>query len=411
MAVLLREARPEPIEDFEVAPRRGPRHKQRTRAAHRPRRLPIALALLGVLLVAAAGVVRFGVLPAAAKLPAGTNTTNVYQGTARVLLNQAALAPGSTAPLLLENLPLQIKETVRVLKANGSAAVVDYRATGSAAGKSLPGLDNRYAVDRTTLAPTTSILGKGLTAARGLTISFPIGTARHDYTGWVQDTGTTTPLRFAGTATSVALPTATGSRSYALGFAAYVFEQKTPPALITDPQELASLPRGVPKAEIPALVGRLHLPATEVARLGSAFAKLPKVIPLAYTYSANFTYWVAPRDGVVVDLQATETRAVELPANLVGVAMPIATVSQFVYTDTPQTLQSAIHEARNDSSALTLLGTTVPLLALITGFALLVATAFLRRRPPLEGSRPESVQPTSVQVGQGVGIPRDSVGR
>jgi hypothetical protein len=354
------------------------------------------LLLLGVLLIASAGVVRFAVLPAASKLPADTNTTNVYQGTARVLLNQAALAPGSTAPLLLRDLPLQIKETVRVLKANGSAAVVDYRVTGSAAGKSLPGLDNRYVVDRTTLAPTASISMPGLTAARGLTISFPIGTARQDYTGWVQDTGSTTRLRFAGTATTVAVATPAGTRSYPLGFETYVFEQTTPPALITDTQELASLPRGLPKAEVPALVGRLHLPATEIARLGSAFAKLPNVIPLAYTYSANFTYWVAPRDGVVVDLRATETRAVELPAHLLGVAVPIATVSQFVYTDTPQTLLSAIHEARNDSSALTLLGSTLPLLALTVGFVLLVATALLRRRRPGEGPRPERARSTTV---------------
>ncbi|MGO8874140.1 MAG: porin PorA family protein [Acidimicrobiales bacterium] len=364
----------------------------------------IALALLGVLLIAAAGVVRFAVLPAAEKLPADTNTTNVYQGTARVLLNQAALAPGSTAPLLLSDLPLQIKETVRVLNANGSAAVVDYRVTGSAAGTSLPGLDNHYAVNRTTLAPTASISGSGLTAARGLTVSFPIGTARQDYTGWVQDTGKTTTLRFAGTATSVPVPTAAGTRSYALGFETYVFDQKTAPALITDTQELASLPRGVPKADIPALVGRLHLPAAEIARLGSAFAKLPNVIPLAYTYASNFTYWVSPRDGVVVDLQATETRAVELPASLLGVAVPIATVSLFVYSDSPQTLQATIHEARNDSSALNLLGTTVPLLALIVGFVLLVATALLRRRRPGEGPPPESAQSSTAPAGQGPGI-------
>jgi len=328
--------------------------------------------------MAAAGVVKFVVLPAADKLPANTNTTNVYQGTARVLLNQAALAPGSTAPLLLSNLPLQIRETVRVLKVNDSAAVVDYRVSDSAAGKALPGMDNRYAVNRTTLAPSTSISGTGLTAIRGLTISFPIPTQPRNYTGWVQDTGRTTPLRFAGTAASVPSPVGTGNA--ALGFQTYLFVQTTPPAQITDPQELASLPRGLPKSEVPALVGRLHLPASELASLGTAFAKLPNVIPLAYTYSARFTYWVAPNDGVLVDLRATETRAVELPASLLGTAVPIATVSEFVYTDSPATLQARIQEAKNDSSALSLFGTTLPLSALIVGCALLV-TAVLLRRP------------------------------
>jgi hypothetical protein len=395
MTVVVTQKHPALADEVESAPQGGHRRKYRRRAVHRLHRTRIALAILGILLMAGAGVVRFVVLPEAAKLPVNTNTTNVYAGTARVLLNQAALAPGSTAPLLLNNLPLQIKETVQVLKANGSAAVVDYRVTDSAAGKSLPGMNNRYAVDRTTLAPSTLISGSGLTAVRGLTISYPIPTQPRDYSGWMQDTGTTTMLRYAGTATSVPSPTGTGS--HALGFQAYVFEQKTPPTQITDPQELASLPRSLPKAELPALVARLKLPASEIGGLGTAFAKLPSTVPLAYTYSARFTYWVAPRDGVVVDLQATETRAVEFPASVLGVAVPIATVSEFVYTDTPGTLQARILEAKNDSSALTLAGTTVPLSALIVGFVLLVTAVLLRRRG--EGPRPESDQSTPALVG------------
>jgi len=366
---------------------------KKRRAVHRLRRTRLAMAVLGVLLLASAGVVRFVVLPAVAKMPANSNTTNVYAGTARVLLNEAALAPGSKAPLLLYNLPLRINETVRVLKANGSAAVVDYRTTETAAGKSLPVMDDRYVVNRTTMAPSTSLSWPGLIATRGLTISFPIGTLQQNYTGWVQDTGRTTPLVFAGTASGVTL----GTRSYAFGFQADVFQQKTPAAPITDRQELAALPSGIPKSEIPQLVSRLHLPTSEISRFASAFAKFPSMVPLEYTYAATYTYWVAPRDGVVVDLQATETRAVEFPASVLGVAVPIATVSEFVYTDTPGTLQARILEAKNDSSALTLAGTTVPLSALIVGFVLLVTAVLLRRRG--EGPRPESDQSTPALVG------------
>ncbi|MGO9197182.1 MAG: porin PorA family protein [Acidimicrobiales bacterium] len=394
MALALKQNHPALADEVEPAPQGGQPHKSGKRAAHRLHRTRIALALVGILLIAAAGVVRFVVLPAAAKLPANTNTTTVYAGTAPVLLNQAALAPGSTAPLLLTNLPLQIKESVRVLKANGSAAVADYRVTESAGGKSLPGMNNRYAVDRTTLSPSTAISGSGLTAARGLTISFPIPTQPRDYTGWVQDTGRTTPLRYAGTATRVPSPSGTGSR--VLGFQAYVFKQVTPPAQITDPQELASLPRGVSKAEVGAVVAGLKLPASELARLGTAFGKLPNTVPLAYTYAARYTYWVGPRDGVVVDLQAVETRAVELPASVLGVAVPIATVSKFVYTDTPATLQAEIKQVKNDSFALTLVGTTLPLSALIIGFVLLVAAVLLRRRG--EDPRPVSDQSTPALV-------------
>ncbi len=407
MSVTLKGMHSAPADEEESVPRAGHRPKDGRRPRKRLQRTSITLVLLGILLIAAAGVVRFVALPAASKLPTNTNTTNVYSGTARVLLNQAALAPGSTAPILLSNLPLQIKETVRVLTSNGSAAVVDYRVTDSAAGKSLPGMDNRYAVDRTTLAPSNAISGSGLTAVRGLTISFPIPTQARNYVGWVQDTGNTTPLRYAGTATRVPSPTGSGTR--ALGFETYVFQQTTPAARITDPQELASLPSGLPKSELPALVGRLKLPAGELGQLGNAFAKFPSTVPLAYTYSARFTYWVAPNDGVVVDLQATEVRSVELPASVLGTPVPIATVSDFVYTDSPATLVARIQEAKNDSAALSLFGTTLPLSAVIVGLAL-IATAVLLRRTG-KGPRPASGQAVGTSVGAGNKVSPPSASR
>ncbi len=76
--------------------------------------------------------------------------------------------------------------------------------------------------------------------------------------------------------------------------------------------------------------------------------------------------------------------------------MPIATVSKFVYTDTPATLQAEIKQVKNDSFALTLVGTTLPLSALIIGFVLLVAAVLLRRRG--EDPRPVSDQSTPALV-------------
>ncbi|MGD0595758.1 MAG: hypothetical protein ABSB54_18980, partial [Acidimicrobiales bacterium] len=61
---------------------------------------------------------------------------------------------------------------------------------------------------------------------------------------------------------------------------------------------------------------------------------------------------------------------------------PIATVSQFVYTDTPATLLARTHEAQKDSSALTLVETTLPLSALILGIVLLAAAVLLRLGRP-----------------------------
>jgi hypothetical protein len=54
---------------------------------------------------------------------------------------------------------------------------------------------------------------------------------------------------------------------------------------------------------------------------------------------------------------------------------------------TPATLRATIQQAKNDSFALTLVGTTLPLSALIVGFVLLVTAVLLRRRGELRGIR------------------------
>lgn len=357
--------------------------------------LRIALASLGVVLIAAAGVVRFVVLPANNKLPANTNTTNVYAGTAPVLLNTAALAPGSTAPVLLRNLPLQIQESVRVLSSNDSDAVIAYRTTEAVGGKPLPALDYRYQVSRTNLGPASSLSSPGLMPTKGLTVSFPIGTQKQDYTGFVRDTGQTTPLRFTGTTSQLTL----AGKTYNLGFDAYIFKQTTPAAAITDPQVLAMFPKAIPKAEIPRIIASLNLPPAQLSQLASTFAKLPAMVPLAYTYASTFTYWVAPTDGVVVNLQASETRTVGLPASVLGVATPIASVSQFNYTDTAATLTARIDQARHDSWLLGLVGTTLPLVGLSTGVVLVLLAGLLGiRRREHPAAVIESVQPDTTSV-------------
>ena len=357
------------------------------------RRTRLVLGVLGGLLLVAGGVGRFVVLPAVAKLPADSNTTNSYAGTAKVLLNEAALAPGSTEPLLLENQPLGIDQMTRVVKANGRAAVVEYRVTGSSAGRPLPGYDVYYAIDRRTMLPSEAIEADGLTAARGITVSFPIGTGAHDYLGWVQDTGTAVPVRYSGTAGGAGVHTSTGVQTKSFGLEAYVFKQTVPPTAITDKQELAALPASIPKSQAEGVIGLLSLPAAQKAQLDSVLARLGDSVPLSYTFAGTYTFWVAPHDGLVLDIEAVETRTVELPSTLIGTPIPIATVSQFEYRDTPATFDRVVRDARHDATALTLIGVTLPIVALVLGAALLtVAVIAGRRRRASEPPRPERGQ-------------------
>lgn len=372
----------------------GNGHVRRRRPMGRTR---IVLGIVGVLLVGAAAVTRFAVYPAVTKLPSNTNKTYTYAGTATTLLNQAALAPGSTAPLFLTNLPLRITEKSRVTKANSSAAVVEYRVTTDVGSQSFPGYDVYYAIDRKTMEPSSAISASGLIPIRGLTISFPIGTQRHDYLGWVQDTGTAPPVQYVGTATGATVRTPSGSEPKSFGLEAYVFKQVVPQAPITDKQELAGLRSAIPKSEVEGVLGLLNLPPAEIGRIDAALAQLGPTVPLAYTFAGTYTFWVAPSDGQVLQIQASETRKVELPASLIGTPVPIATIAQFAYSDTPATYASVLNDAKNDTTALTLVGSVLPILGAVLGAALLVAAILLglhRNRPTAQsrfGSAPVPV--------------------
>lgn len=335
-------------------------------------RAPAALVSVGLVLLAAAGVTRFAVLPAVAKLPSDTDTTNAFTGTAKLLLNPAALAPASKEPLLLKDVPLRITQTARVLKSNSSAAVVDYQVVEATAGQPPTTLSYHYAVDRKTLGPSTAISAPGLSRPTGLTVSFPIGTGKHTYPGWVQDIQSSVPMRYAGTSHTV------GARR--VGFGAYVFRQAIPTTALTDPEELATFPNAIPKSMLVALVGSLDLPPGETAALASALPRLPASVALTYTFSADYTLWVAPADGTVLDMRASETRSVELPPSVLGARVPLTTVSVFEYSASEDTLLANLKQANKNAHDLALVGTTLPVAGAIGGTLALVSATLLRRR-------------------------------
>jgi hypothetical protein len=342
-------------------------------AMRRP--LVLATAVVGIVLIAAAAVVTFAITPAVAKLPADTNTTRVYAGTAATLFNPAALAAGSTQPLLLHSVPIQIVHHVRVVQSTSATAVVNDTRTVTAAGQPVVDLVDRYPVDRTSLEAA---------GRHAVTFNFRVGVAKHDYQGWVFDTGTATTLRYVGTAKHAGVNT-------------YVFTANVPATPITDKQVLATFPAVLPKAELPALAARLGVSPTLAGQLSTVVGRLPALVPLTYFFAATSTYWVAPDSGVIVDLRTTETRSV----GLAGFPLPIATVAQFSYTDTPGTAIGAAHDATKAASGLTLVRTTVPLVLLLVGLGLLVVSAFTwlsgrRLVAPTAGGPP--AEPTAADI-------------
>lgn len=331
----------------------------------------IVMVVVGIVLVAGAGIVRWAVAPALTVLPGDLNTSRTYTGVATTLANPAWLAGSRTVPALLRNVPVTVVHTDKVLATNGDNALVADRRLLTVPGFTLADLNDRYAVNRTDFGPGSASGFTGVTTQRGLTFNWPIGTNKHNYTGWVSDTRQTATLRYAGETTRGGVDT-------------YVFKADVPPTRIVDPQLTKLLPSSMPKAELMTMVPSLGLSTAQLTDMSKTLASLPDPVPFAYTYQASNTYWVAPRTGVVVDISYHEVRSV---AFAVGpLLIPVAPVMDMTYTSTPLTLSAAAQDARDNASSMDMIESTLPLWLLLGGLVLIVAggtvLATRRRQPP-----------------------------
>jgi hypothetical protein len=331
---------------------------------------PIPLAIIGVLCLVAAAILAWVVVPDRKQLPADTNTTRDFTGTANTLVNPQALAAGDFGNAVVSDTPVTAQRTVRVLATSGDNAQVADERTLSAGGQQVSGSSAQYAVDRQSLeAASDPPADWNVQPHEGLTVSFPIGSEKQGYTGWVPDTQSTTPINYL--------------REEARGGAnTYVYQADVPPTPITDQTVLASLPAAVPQLALAALASTL--PAQQQAALVQVLPALPNPVPLEYTYEATTTYWVEPTTGTVVDIQRQEIRTASITApdgSSLG-ELPVYDV-QTQFTDA--SVATAGREASDRRSDITTAGTVAPwVLASLGILALLAALLGLlmsRRRP------------------------------
>lgn len=344
--------------------------------------LVVALSTVAVLCLAAAAILKWVVVPSTAKLPSDENTTRQYDGTAKVLLNPQALSSGNLAAALQVNVPVHVSRNVRALATDGDVAEVqDTRTLTTANGQPIGSTQAKYAVDRKTLQATSNHpAGWQVTAATGLTVSWPIGSHKTDYTGWVQETQTTTPLKYLREETKQGLDT-------------YVYQANTQPEPIKDRQVLAALPATVPVATVVALAPLLPLSAQEKAQLAAALPRLTQPVPVNYTYQVNSMYWVEPTTGLVVDTQREEIRtaSLALPGQPPTTGFPVFDVSTAF---TSASVSAAVSDAGDKKNKINLYATTLPLILLIVGIvaALAALLTFLLSRRSATPPRPAPIE-------------------
>jgi hypothetical protein len=358
---------------------------------------PIPLALLGILGLALAAILAWGVAPSRKQLPEDLNTTRDLTGTANALLNTQALQSGTVAGALVTNQPVTAQDQVRILETSGTAARIENVRTLMTDGQPLGSTTNTYAVDRRSLEPVSNVpTGWDVQPHQGLTVGFPVGSQQHDYSVWVPDTQSTTPIQFVREE----------SRG---GVNTFVYTSETPPSPIRDPAVIASLPSTLSKSALEGLSPALPITAEQRALLTEALPSLPDQLPISYTFQSSATYWVEPKTGTIIDMQQQVVRngTISGPGGSVLSTLPVYNVADR-FTDGSVT--AAAGEATNRNNAARSVGTTWPsVLTTLGAIALLAGLIglFAWRRP-----RPQAVPaPSYHQDERSTGVDLDAARR
>jgi Porin PorA len=344
------------------------------------RKIAIPCAVVGLILVLAAFLLPFWITPSyIARLQSNSNTVRNYDGQVLTLVNPAALNSGNLAGAVITGVPETLRRQVTVQDTSGNTALVRDATTASTAQRTIGSISSQYAVDRTSLEATASHPSNwNITHATGLTFNWPLGAQPHNYTGWVPFTHTTVALKYL-------------RQQPQAGINTNVYQATIPATPVRNPQVLGALPRSLPATLLPEIAKSGLVPASELAELARAYPNATS-LPVSYVYSGTSTYWVAPPTGIVVNTRTTESQVggIVLPSRQF---LPIFPVLSDNYGYTPSTIQSAVNDAKNDSSTINTWGIGVPIAAGLVGFALLAAAALLwiRGRRHGVGGREERV--------------------
>jgi len=339
-------------------------------------RSSLIVGIIGVLLLAAAAVVRLAVLPSASKLPTDLHTTQEYSGTYSGL-NPELLA-GKSASVAAGTVPLTASRQYVSSSTDGNTAVVTRILNRSIIGKAAPESQVKYAVDRGSFESTTPPAGSsGVTESQGLIFTLPLHpSTTASYRLWDEATAKAFPLTYQGTATVkerdtfryASAATGTVADSATLGLA-------------------PSFTRGQITSLGPVLASQL--PEQLRSALPAILAGLPSTVPVTWTSAMDSTIWADTTTGAPIRVQSTQKISGGISVLGQTISVPVATLT---LATTSASEQKIADDAASNASKLTLVGTTIPLILLILGVVLLALAIVLAVRA---GRHPGGTTPAS----------------
>lgn len=336
-------------------------------------RSSLVLAVIGVLLIVAAAVVRFVIVPSVTKLPADLDVTLEFEGTYDGI-NPAVLS-GGTTEVLAQDVPIVASRNVSAQSVDGDTEIVrraDERTVGDGEAAVT---EVFFAVDRGTAEAGPAPDGaEDVTDAEGLVFTLPVDPSPEDdvYEYWDQNTLQAAPVTFEGEETF-------GGRDV------YRYESLSEGEL-ANPGAL-NLPTSLPKDTLAALAPGLDgLVSPELlAALPAVLPTLPAEIPITWT-SRTTTFVDADQQlGATIAGGSTQEVTGSLDLGVTTVDVPFATIA--IYS-TDESIDTRGDQVADDSRLLFLVGTLLPIALLVLGVLLLVAALLLARRAGARAAAP-----------------------
>lgn len=342
----------------------------------------VILAVVGIVLLVAAALVRWVVLPSASKLPSGLDTTQSYSGT-YTGLDPGALTGASTSAGLVRQ-QVTASRRYQTTETSGNTAIVTRTLTRSQGGQAQPVSTLRYAIDRTTFQSTTPPSGTaGIAPSTGLVFTLPLHpSTTASYKLWDEATAAAYPLTYRGSGGDVQGRSTLAYKSTAKGTLA------SPAAL--------GLPTSLSKSQLIGLAPALlsSLPAQLQAALPTVLAQLPASIPLVWTSNTTSTIWADGTTGAPIKVQSTQQISGGITLAGQTLSVPLGAIALTTTTASEKAIAS---DAASNASKLTLVGTTLPIVLLVLGVLCLLVALYLAYRA---GHRPTgpTATPPSPQV-------------
>jgi hypothetical protein len=323
------------------------------------RKAALALVAGAVVCGAAAGSIRFVLVPGQERVQPDQRTEVLYAGTAS-FLDQTALASGDLAHAFAKDVPFTADEIVKTTAMHGETAVLsDVTTTSGPAAAALGNSSSVWAVDRTSLLPAAAPAGSGALDHKGLAVGFGFQPGAHDYPWWDAATQTQTTAKYVR------------AEQHA-GRSTYVYTVDASGAA----KDAGALPAAIPAPMLAALASTMG--AAQAQALAPLLPKDGGAVPLSYASSTKTTMWVDKLTGTTVDAQSTQTITARMKSPI-GM-IPLTSVLTAETHMSPAGVAAAVKQSRDDESRLTWLGTVLPVGLTVAAAALLAGAAWLFRR-------------------------------